>query len=337
MADIYANMFAFVNNQSKYFISDVTKLVADAIQPAVVTLMGVYVILYGLAHIRGMVKEPIVEFALRMFKMIFIFAVGVGMWKHNDYIVDTFIKSPSTLAAAIAGKGTGDAASEENIRTFDKMLDDTFTVGKAFYDQGSVLSNFGAYIAAFVVWVAGVVITAYGAFLIILSKVFLSVIIALGPIFISMLLFDATSKFFEGWISQMSNYAVMTPLVTAANVFIIEMFQGVAEQTAEKGTAAVIADVFPMIVTAAVSVMVLHQIPSVASGLAGGVAVSSMGVGRKVFGAAVSPVTAPMKHYGGKAKDAAVKKLDTAVSKGSRAAWNKAKTIARPNKVDKAA
>lgn len=337
MADIYTNMFAFVNRQSQFFISDVTKLVAESIQPAVVTAMSIYVIFWGLAHIRGMVKEPILEFALRMAKMVAIFAIGVGMWKHNEYIVDTFVKSPGVLAAAIAGTGTAGEADNENIRTFDKMLDDTFTVGKAFYDQGSVLSNFGAYIAAFVVWVAGVVITAYGAFLIILSKVFLSVIIALGPIFISLLLFDATAKFFEGWISQMSNYALMTPLVTAANVFIIEMFQGVAEQTAAKGTAAVIADIFPMIVTAAVSVMVLHQIPSVASGLAGGVAISSLGVGRKVFGAAVSPVTAPMKHYGGKAKDAAVKKFDTTVAKGSRAAWNKGAEMLRRNKVDKAA
>lgn len=274
---LYADILNFVSSQSTMFIGSKTQAVANAIKPAVVTLMGCYIILWGLAHIRGLVQEPIMEFVMRIVKMVAIVGIGISLWGYNDYVVDTFTKSPDTLAAAMGG-GTS------TTNTLDNVLDKTFTIGSKFWEAAG-LKNIGGYLAALLVWLVGIIVTAYAAFLIILSKIFLAVLVALGPIFIALLLFDTTAKFFESWIAQMANYALVVPLVVAVNIFILGMFQSAADQAALIGEIKIM-HIFPLLVTAVVSVLVLAQIPNVASGLAGGIAMSSYGMGRKMLGKA---------------------------------------------------
>ena len=44
----------------------------------------------------------------------------------------------------------------------------------------------------------------YTMFLLALSKIALSVLIALGPIFMALLLFETSKRFFESWIAQLA-------------------------------------------------------------------------------------------------------------------------------------
>ena len=46
-------------------------------------------------------------------------------------------------------------------------------------------------------------------FLIALSDIALAVLLALGPLFIAMLLFDATQRLFSAWIAQLTTYALI--------------------------------------------------------------------------------------------------------------------------------
>lgn len=319
MSTLYAGMMSFIDAQTSTYVSSKTQAVASAIQPAVVSLMGSYIILWGLAHIRGMVQEPVMEFVMRVIKIVGILAIGISLWGYNAYVTDTFMNSPDSLASALGG------SKVSTINTLDDTLDKIFDIGANFWQQAG-LRNIGAYLAALLVWLVGIVVTAYAAFLIILSKILLAVLIALGPIFIALLLFETTAKFFESWIAQLSNYALTVPLVTAVNVFILGMFKSAAVQAAALGTVQ-IADIFPLLVTSVISVLVLAQVPNVASGLAGGIAMSSYGAGRLALRSAGKPA----KFAGKKAAQGA--------AKGTRLAARKAVTAyrSRRNKVQRAA
>lgn len=281
MAGIYADIMTYVNTQTATFISTKTPVVADVLKPAAAAFMSIYVLLHGFAHIRGVVQEPFKEFAIKILKMVAIYAIGINMLNYNELIVDTFVTSPDAIASAIGGG----SVSASTVSTLDVILDKSFTTGKGFWDNAGILSgNMGAYIAAFVCWAMGIIVTAYACFLIVLSKVFLACIVAVGPLFIISLWFETTAKFFEAWVAQLANYGLVVVLVTATNVFTIGMFEGTAAQAATLGGNVAIADVFPLVVTALISLLVLAQVPQAAAGLAGGIAMSSYGVGRLLFG-----------------------------------------------------
>lgn len=288
---IYSDLLAYVDHQGVSYVSTNTKIVADALEPAAVTFAGIYIIFYGLAHLRGMVKEPIMEFAMKAIRLILIFGIGLKLWMWNEYVVDTFVTSPDQLNAALTAKLTGSPSSGQGtFQALDIMFDKAFAVGNVFWKSAGILSgNVGGYLAAFFIWIMAIAVTAYGAFLILLAKIFLHVLIAAGPLVIMGLLFQATSKFFESWISQLANYALIPFLVTLTNIFVIGMFQQAAEKAEALGGSITLAECFPMIVTGLLSVMALAQVSSIASGLAGGISISTMGVGRRVFGKALAP------------------------------------------------
>jgi type IV secretion system protein VirB6 len=64
--------------------------------------------------------------------------------------------------------------------------------------------DFGYYVAGAIVWVLMGLVCVYTMFLIALSSIALAVLLALGPLFIALLLFDATRRFFEAWIGYSS-------------------------------------------------------------------------------------------------------------------------------------
>ncbi|MFX6153110.1 type IV secretion system protein, partial [Acinetobacter baumannii] len=69
--------------------------------------------------------------------------------------------------------------------TLDKILSDGLDTGKVFWEQGSLNPldmDIGPLIMAVFTWFAVFVCTAYAGFLMVLSKMALSVLVGIGPI-----------------------------------------------------------------------------------------------------------------------------------------------------------
>ena len=58
--------------------------------------------------------------------------------------------------------------------------------------------DLGMLLCAGLIWCAGLLLTAYGCFLLVLGKIGLSVVLAIGPIFVLLLIFEGTKRFFRG-------------------------------------------------------------------------------------------------------------------------------------------
>jgi type IV secretion system protein VirB6 len=103
------------------------------------------------------------------------------------------------------------------------------------------------------------------------------VLLALGPLFIVMALFDATRRFFEAWLHELSNYALVTILTVMVSALMLDLVQAYAEQTAARGAALMTVDALNLALAAGLVLLVLRQIPPLAARLAGGFALSSFG------------------------------------------------------------
>jgi type IV secretion system protein VirB6 len=115
-------------------------------------------------------------------------------------------------------------------------------------------------------------------FLIALSNIALAVLLALGPMFIALLFFDATKRIFSAWIAQLANYALITVLTVMVAALLLQVVQSYAAQTAARGSAILTVDALHMVLVAVLVFLILRQVMPIAAGLAGGLALSSFGL-----------------------------------------------------------
>jgi type IV secretion system protein VirB6 len=118
----------------------------------------------------------------------------------------------------------------------------------------------------------------YSMFLIALSSIAATVLLAIGPLFIVMLLFDGTRRYFEAWIGQLANYALITILTVLVAALLLHVVQSYAAQTAARGAALLTVDALDMVLMSTLVFLLMRQIMPIAAGLAGGVALASFGL-----------------------------------------------------------
>jgi type IV secretion system protein VirB6 len=268
----FATFRTWLNGELTTYIGDNTARLASILEPATVTLATIYVMAWGYLHLTGKIDEPVVSGVRRIVTIAVILGVGLRLWLYNSLIVDTFYSAPTQLAAAVVG-------STDPVATIDIIWDRGGAVAGNLWNKGGLLNgDFGFYVAGAVVWCLMGLLCVYAMFLFALSSIALAVLLALGPLFIASMFFDATKRFFGAWIAQMTNYALITLLTVMVAALLLQVVQSYATQTAARGTAILTVDALHMVLIAVLVFLVLRQVMPIASGLAGGVALNSFGL-----------------------------------------------------------
>jgi type IV secretion system protein VirB6 len=267
----FSQFWTWLNAQLAAYVGTNTATIAAAIEPAAVTLATIYVMMWGFLSMTGRIQEPIWEGVKRIVTMALILGIGIRLWTYNTLVVDTFFNAPAQLASAVVGAGSP-------VTIIDTIWDRGGTVAGFLWNKGGVLSgDVGFYIAGAVVWLIMGAVAVYALFLLALSKVALAIILALGPLFIVLLFFDATKRFFEAWIAQLANYALIAVLTSLVAALMLQVVSSYATQTAALGAAIVTVDALNMILCAALVFLLMRQVMPIAAGLASGIALSSFG------------------------------------------------------------
>lgn len=295
--DHYTRFFDKFDTTVDSYLTEATSNTITAFTPFSLQLFAIYIAVYGFALMRGMVQEPVSDFATRMIKTGFIIGVATSLGIYNDLISSFLWNAPDALAAAVAS-GT---AAQSNVSFLDTLMENMYQLGDKHWKFESGLSGVGPKIIAIFIWAAGLLTTGYAAFLLILSKMMLAALIALGPLFILMMVFESTKRFFEVWLGQAMNFVFMVGLTAAVVKLILAILN--VYLNAATGSAAFEpspADALPALGMSAIAFLVLMQVAPVASALGGGVAMSTLGAASALWNKA--------KGAGGSMKDHATGK-----------------------------
>jgi type IV secretion system protein VirB6 len=267
----FESFWNWLNGQLGAYVGDNTARVSAAIEPALVTLATLYVMVWGYLQLTGRIEEPFVLGLKRILTLAVVLGVALRMWLYNTVIVDTFYQAPAQLAAAVIG-------ASDPVHTIDSIWDQGGAVAGYLWNNGGVFrGDFGYYIAGVVVWVLMGLLCVYTMFLIALSRVALAILLALGPLFIAMLLFERTRRLFDAWLAQLTNYALITVLTVMAAALLLQVVDSYATQTAARGAAIVTVDALNMVLISVLVFLFMRQVMPIASSLAGGAALNTIG------------------------------------------------------------
>jgi type IV secretion system protein VirB6 len=267
----FVTFWSWLGAQLSGYIGANTARMAAVLEPAVVTLAVVYVMAWGYLQLTGRIEEPLLTGARRIVVLAIVLASALRLWLYNSLIVDSFYSAPAQLAASVIG-------ATDPISTIDAIWERGGAVAQQLWSRGGVLSgDFGFYLAGAAVWLLMGMLCVYAMFLMALSSIASAVLLALGPLFITMLLFDGTRRFFEAWLAQLANYAFITLLTVMVAALLLQTVQSYADQTAARGSAILTVDALDMLLLAVLVLLLLRQIMPIAAALAGGLALNSFG------------------------------------------------------------
>lgn len=266
---LYAQIDAEITTIFSNYIAATSINVAQKIAPVGRILMVISFSWFGYLIIMGHIQTPFMEMFKKMMKISIIFYLATKSGLYQEYVSDWLWQSPEIMANMISvHSGNGSGSTGVSFTALDQLLFDYYTSGKQFWDLAMVntIPNVGFIIIAAGIWFAGLLISGYMAFLLLVTKIGLAIFLGVGQIFILFAMFEVTKKYFEAWIGQVFNFLFINLFGFAIAGFILKI-----SDTYIKGmSAADILDAIPLFGFTLLTIKALHEVPAWASNVSGG-------------------------------------------------------------------
>jgi type IV secretion system protein VirB6 len=268
----FAEFSAWLNALLTTYISDNATRIAAVLEPAVITFGTIYVMVWGYLQLTGQIQEPFIAGVKRIAMLAIILGAAIKLWLYNEVIVDTFFNAPAQLAASVVG-------AYDPVGIVDEILDSGADTAELLLQKAGLFNgNASFYMAGAFVYIIVSLAGVYVMFLLALSRIALSVLLAVGPLFIALLMFESTKRFFESWLAQLANYALITIVTVLVAALMLALLTTAAHQAVSAGGGIQIAQAARVCMAAGLTFLVMRQVMPMAAGLASGLALSTFGV-----------------------------------------------------------
>jgi type IV secretion system protein VirB6 len=274
-------MFTWVgtqfNNILSTYVLGVVSTLMTAIAPIALTCMTLWVALYGWAVLRNEVSETVPAFLWKVFKISLVLAFALQSGFYISNVSDT----ADALAMGVASTFLPAAADPMALTSPYALLD-------AFNDRANQLvldllkeagiMRLDLVFAAVVSSFGNVIFLCIALFVVTLAKLFLTFVIAVGPLFFLCLAWRPTARFFDSWLSMVLNSVVLTWFAFFALGLSVHMGDAMVQVVQDQGgflgpTFNVVGESLRYCVVMILMAIICFQAPSLASALTGGAAI----------------------------------------------------------------
>lgn len=258
---VFEPSYEFIDGRLDEFLgSRLSAVIAEVEGPLRIALV-LYVVLYGFAILRGAIAEPVMDFAVRSIKLALIYALATTTAYSGFVTAPLFTGLPDVLTRAVSGaEATGVGAA------FDQFFAYAAWLGEEIARDASAF-NPAPYVISAAVFVIGALAAALGFGVVLVAKLALALLVALGPFFIACALFDATRRFFFGWLSQAVNYLVLFALMIVIFQLVLSLVRD--QWGSIQGADPMIGGLI-FIALCLLGAIFFLQAPAIAAGVAGG-------------------------------------------------------------------
>lgn len=240
---------------------------SGALAAPLTAAMTLYLILYGIAIMKGVIQEPVLDFAIRGIKLAIIWSLVSSAGDYTQWVSSTINQGIPEFINGITG-GAETIPGDSVMRQADLFASEAAERHASEGWTGALIGEVVYYfIMGYALLFAGISLAAALA-----TTFFLSILAAIGPLFICFALFDATRSWFFSWLSQILNFALVKLLVIVLAIVMTGLIANIAAQT--NGVDATGA-YFAFLVGLTCGIIFFLLIPSMASGLSAGAQAST--------------------------------------------------------------
>lgn len=255
------------------------------IGPTAVILLTLFVLFWGVAMASGQISEPFTDGMKRIIRICIIVGFALTAGIYQDYVADLFLRVPAEMASELAYEGSSGGYEPTSIATvLDSSLQSGFTVGDKAWDKGdemaqmgikSAIAGIGYYALAILVYLASAAIVAVAAGILLVAFIATAVLLAIGPLFILFAIFPATYRWFETWLGQLVNFAILYIMVAVVVGLVFSMFDQYLSMLPVTTLSETVVNSLKLVGITIAIVAVLEQTRAIAGALGGGASLSA--------------------------------------------------------------
>jgi type IV secretion system protein VirB6 len=276
-------------------------------------LLTLYVIFWGIGIWAGSAQGSVTEQVFRLFRVFVIYTLATSWGDFQTYIYDASQALPGAIGNALltsvnAFNDTGNAANLNNVNEVQTALQNFWdTAGKtadAFIQKG--IFDPGPWLFGIVLYIAAALLVGFAAFLIILCKVMIWVLLGLAPAFIILYLFSQTTSYVEGWLRTVVNFIVVQVLVYAMLAFFFKITQSTIDIINQNtgDFALVSGHLAVFILLCIIGILLLSQLLAISGAITGALGFGAPTIGRfygapgRAFAGANGAATRTINRFG---------------------------------------
>jgi type IV secretion system protein VirB6 len=243
---------------------------ASAIAAVALTL---YILVYGLAVVRGETNEPVKEFTWNMVKLGLIISIAATAGAYQTYVRDVADGLTVGMATAFLPAAPGAPTPTtiwDVLDTFNRESSDLVLKAVA-KDEGTVFPDLMPYLAAVLFSIGNCALLIIAFLVTIFARVTQVFVLAIGPLFILCLMWRATARFFDAWLGMLLSTVVLVWIA----YFVLGFSVGIGLDFIRRigagfDTLNLLAEALAYCVLMVAFAFMLYQAPSIAASLSGG-------------------------------------------------------------------
>ena len=275
MNNIIDQLFQSVQTLGNNFTSNTYQALSSAMGPVFTAMLTLYLIVWGYQFWQGRGDGSGAAMAFRLFRIAAIYALAIGWGDFQTFVYNAASDIPTSVGNIIVQNIGGTGSTNTSASQIEQSLSNVYLTG---VDAASKLTshagwtNAGPYIYGAIVWVAVALFVGFAAFLVIYAKIMLWVLLSLAPVFITLLLFNVTSRYFNGWLSAIVQFVILPVLVyTLLGFFLTIMANAVQTLNDVNGSAGTtLKEIAPVVLAAFIGFFIMTQTISLSALIAGG-------------------------------------------------------------------
>lgn len=271
--NLFSQLFEKIDEATAAFVHDIANRCVVEITPVITVALTLSFILYGLMIIRGVVGTPVSEFLGKAFRIALIVNIALAGGFYQSNIASLIRTLPDDLATALILKPSQGATAASLI---DEAAGVGFDCASDAFNKAGLLSSEGLTfcVIAVIILLMTMIVAAVGGAFLLMAKIALSILAGLGPLFIVALLFPVSARFFDLWLGQVMNYVLLIVLYGAVFGLMMSLFKTYMTGTKMDGLTHMGYTVGGVCIFSVAMLVILRQLPLIASSLAGGIALS---------------------------------------------------------------
>src|SRR5690606_31083227 len=205
------------------------------------------------------------------------------------------LRVPSEMASELAYEGSSGGYEPASIATvLDASLQQGFDVGDKAWDKGdemaqtgvkAAIAGMGYYALAILVYLAAAALVAIAAGILLVAFLATALLLAIGPLFILLAIFPTTYRWFETWLGQLVNFAILYVMVAVTVGLVFGMFDQYLSMLPITTLSETVVNTLKLIAMTIAIAAVLLQTRSMAAALGGGAAMASQNLAGKLASA----------------------------------------------------
>lgn len=241
------------------------------LSPIVMICFAIYVMLVIMSYQKD--NSSWSGSAIDMIKRIAAWGVIISFSMNVGFYMGTVVPMINGIPIELSNVLTNESSSG-NVNNVDSIISYYITVIQEMWAKASgIQASIAAAFNIFLLIVLGIPVVVMMAAYLLLAKLFLAILVAIGPLFLCLALFPVTRQYATLWIGQVVNFMLLGVLMNVTAVVMINILLGLQVNP----LTASLVDILAYGVIALLFFIVILRIPDLSSALSGGVAANGFG------------------------------------------------------------